>query len=139
MSLPQISPSTQVNTIPIDSELTGYLCKISDLSWSEVGKLLKRFSCPLCRRNNHPFHLYNALKNTYSINLKTVSEPPVPSYPPAAPEHQPPTVNFVLESLPYTIDNSVVLLSYIYIYIYIYMFVYIVTIFIYEFPLCLPK
>ena len=67
------SQSHQVDTFPINPELPGYLYKISDLSCFEVGKLLKRFPCPLYRKNNHPFHLCNALKSTYSIKLKPLS------------------------------------------------------------------
>ena len=99
-------PESQPNMIPVDPEVPAYPYKTSDLSWSDVGKLLKRFSCPLCRRNNHPFHLCNALKSTYSIKLKSTSDNPPTNTQSAAVPTQAPAANYVSDTLPYTIEDT---------------------------------
>ena len=89
-----------------DPDLPAYLYKTSDLTWSEVTKLLKRFSCPLCRRNNHALHMCNALKSVYSIKLKSQPDSSTNTTTNESTDPQVPTVNFVSNTLPYTIEDT---------------------------------
>ena len=47
--------------------------KTSELSFKKVQMLLERYSCPICRKNNHAFHTCNALKGTYNVSLRNTS------------------------------------------------------------------
>ena len=58
-------------TATTNSNIPDYLHKTSDLSYREVKMLLERYSCPLCRRNNHALHTCHALRAAYNITLKS--------------------------------------------------------------------
>ena len=64
-----------------------FLTKPSNLSCKEVQKLLKKFSCAICRSNNHPLHKCRHLNNVYNITFKTdpTAVPPTNPSPAAAP------------------------------------------------------
>ena len=46
-------PLDQTPSVFIDPEVPTYLYKLSELTFKKVRSLLERYSCPLCRKNNH--------------------------------------------------------------------------------------
>ena len=64
------------NTIQIQPDVPQYLYKPSELSFKEVRMSLERYTCPICRKNNHTFHTCHALHTTYNISLKQLTSNP---------------------------------------------------------------
>ncbi len=67
------APSSNAPTklpVSVDPNIPEYLYKPVDLSYTEVKSLLERYSCPICRRNNHALHNCNAMKRVYDIRLR---------------------------------------------------------------------
>ena len=99
------SPTTK------ESDEDTYLSKRCDLTHPEVTQLIRKYSCPLCRKNNHPIWKCYSIKDVYEIKLikdkntntnNSTNQVQVPSQTTQPPQG---TANMVT-SLPYTIIDE---------------------------------
>ena len=108
---PDQSTPPSSNTIVMDPDVPAYCYKASNLTIKEVQHLMRRYSCPLCRRNGHPLHECLSLARVYNITLKPTSPQPTrTSFRPSTPNTQSSatttaTANRV-STLPTTVEDS---------------------------------
>ena len=84
-----ISPST-APPVSVDPDIPAYCYKPTDLTFKEVQNLMRRFSCPLCRRNGHPLHECSSLSHVYNISPLKIFLPPSQQTINPTSRHQPP-------------------------------------------------